>query len=94
MIALTSIQKKTKKARYNQQVGILKELERQHKKSQDPEVLPLIKKVSGEKDYILRDETEKRARFLKQTYYESGPKATKLLANDCVNNNLLIQSIR
>lgn len=42
--------------------------------------LQQIKKTRGEMDEILRGEIEKKARFVKQTYNESGPKATKLLA--------------
>lgn len=39
-----------------------------------------IKKTREEINEILRTYIEKRARFVKQTYYESGPKATRLLA--------------
>lgn len=36
--------------------------------------------IRGEIDEILWGDIEKRARFVKQTYYEAGPKETRLLA--------------
>lgn len=43
-------------------------------------VLKQIKEIRGEVDEILGGDREKRARFVKQNYYEAGPQATRLLA--------------
>ena len=39
-----------------------------------------IKEVKDQISYILNDELEKKLRFVKQSFYELGPKATKILA--------------
>jgi len=43
-------------------------------------LLPKIKEIRDNIDRILTTEVEKKTRFLKQSYYEVGPRATKLLA--------------
>ena len=58
----------------------LAELEKKHKNTEDQSVLQQIKTTREEINEILRTDIEKRARFVKQIYYESGPKATRLLA--------------
>ena len=44
-----------------------------------------MKTIKGEIDTILRGEIEEKLRFVKQEYYETGPKATGLLAR-CAGN--------
>lgn len=80
LIALTTSQKRARLAIYKHKVERLQELEKKHKNTKKQSVLQQIKKTREEINEILRTNIEKRARFLKQTYYESGPKATRLLA--------------
>lgn len=80
LIALTTSQKRARLAIYKHKVERLQELEKKHKNTKKQSVLQQIKKAREEINEILRTDIEKRARFLKQTYYESGPKATRLLA--------------
>ncbi len=58
----------------------LKELEQQHSKSKDPQLLLQIRPLKQEIDKIYCDEVEKNLRFTKQRYYEAGSKASKLLS--------------
>lgn len=39
-----------------------------------------MKTIKEEIDKLLKDEIEKKLRFVKQQYYETGPKATRILA--------------
>uniref|UniRef100_A0A671XN45 Reverse transcriptase domain-containing protein n=1 Tax=Sparus aurata TaxID=8175 RepID=A0A671XN45_SPAAU len=61
------------------QARLLK-IEKQHKTTQDPSLLSKIKEIRDNIDRLLTTEIEKKTRFLKQSYYEVGPRATKLLA--------------
>ena len=56
------------------------EIEHLHKRRGDPSLLPQIKEARNSIDKLLNIEIEKKTRFLKQSYYEVGPKATRLLA--------------
>lgn len=80
LITLTTSQKNVRLATYKHRVEKLRELEKKNIKTQYQSALQQIKETRGEIDEILRGEIETRARFVKQTYYESGPKATRLLA--------------
>lgn len=51
-----------------------------YQNNQNIQLLQEMKTIKGEIDEILRGEIEKKLRFVKQEYYESGPKATRLLA--------------
>ena len=75
-----SIKQKKKIKEYNNLVLDLSNVEQQHKKNRDPELLVHIKQLRKQMNDLLEQEIEKTARFYKQTYYESGPKAAKLLA--------------
>ena len=80
LIAITSNQKKVKQATYFALSGKLKNLEVEYQNTQNSQLLQEIKSIKGEIDEILRGEIEKKLRFVKQQFYETGPKATKLLA--------------
>ena len=80
LIAQTAHLKRTRLELYQNVTGQLKELERQHKNTNDPETLRKVKDVRGKIENILLIEVEKKARFVKQAYYEGGPKANILLA--------------
>lgn len=58
----------------------LKNLEQAHSISKDSSILKQMRPVKQESDKILNEEIEKTLRFMKQSYYEAGPKASKLLA--------------
>lgn len=55
-------------------------MEQQHKQSKDPRILNQVKEVRKKIDDILLEEVERKATFIKQTYYEGGSKATKIMA--------------
>lgn len=58
----------------------LLDLEQQHRKNKDPQLLLQMRPIKQEIDKIYCDEIEKKLRFTKQRYYEAGSKASKLLA--------------
>lgn len=60
----------------------LKQLEQKHKENRkvDSKVNKRMNEVRKEINNLLQHEVETKARYLKQNYYESGPKAMKLLA--------------
>lgn len=74
LIAITSNQKKLKQAAYLDLTGRLKNLEIKYQNTQNIQLLQEMKTIKGEIDKILRGEIEKKLRFVKQEYYESGPK--------------------
>lgn len=80
LIAITSTFKKEKKAHYEKLISELKQLEHKHKHNANKEVMSQMGEIRKEINNLLQLEMEKKARFLKQTYYESGPRALKLLA--------------
>lgn len=65
---------------YKKLVNQLTTLEQQHKSNKDDTVLQQIISVRREIDDVLRLDAEKKLKFIKQTYYESGCKSTKYLA--------------
>ena len=80
LICRAAYNKKNRLKLYQKKIEELKKLEQQHKDSIDAGVLQQIKEVKTKVNEILGDEVEKKSRLLRQTYYESGSKATKLLA--------------
>lgn len=55
------------------------ELDQDYQNTNDPKVYQQIKVLKTKRNDILLDEVEKRNKFLKQSYYETGSRATKLL---------------
>lgn len=80
MIALATSIKKAKTAEYNKLILDLSQVEQQHKKNSDPKLLTQNRQLWARIGDILEQEIEKKSRFMKQAYYESGPRAAKLLA--------------
>ena len=78
--ARTAHLKRTKLELYQNLTGQLKEFEKQHKNTNDPEALAKVKETRSKMDKIQLTEVEKKVRFVKQAYYERGPKAITLSA--------------
>ena len=77
LIARTAHLKITKLALRQKWTGQLKEFEKQHKNTNEPEALAKVKETRSKIDKILLTEVEKKVRFVKQAYYEGGPEANK-----------------
>lgn len=55
-------------------------MEQKHKLKADRQTQALISEIKKKINELLQQEEEVKARYLKQNYYESAPKATRLLA--------------
>lgn len=80
LIAITSYQKKLKQMKYLDLTKKLKKLEIEFQNNQNTQLTQEIKTIKGEIDKLMKQDIEKKLRFVKQDYYEIGPKATRLLA--------------
>ena len=80
LIAITSGLKKTNIARYQSLQTELKMTEHRHKESPEDNTKQQLKEIRHKINVLLQQEVEMKTRYLKQTYYEVGPKAAKLLA--------------
>ena len=64
--------KKVRLGNYEKLITKLRNLEHQHKNNKEGSILQQISLTRQNIDDILSDEIEKKLRFTKQTYYESG----------------------
>lgn len=80
LIAEAAHVKRLKLDPYREYKGKLRELEQDYQNRSDPKICQQIKDIKAKINDILLDEIEKKNKFLKQSYYEAGSKATKLLA--------------
>ncbi len=80
IIAKTTLIKKNKRERYSDLSAEMRELEQQFQKTNDPKIYKQIKDIKTKITELLLDEYGKKCTYLKQNYYEIGPRATKLLA--------------
>ena len=81
LITRTAFRRKMKRLLYDQLQGKLEQLEKQQSQDNNKDlIMNQIKDVRKQIENILNDEIEKKLRFTKQTFYESGPKATRMLA--------------
>uniref|UniRef100_A0A3B1K1Q0 Reverse transcriptase domain-containing protein n=1 Tax=Astyanax mexicanus TaxID=7994 RepID=A0A3B1K1Q0_ASTMX len=80
IIARAAQRKKVKNLNLLALQGKLRELEQQQTVTKGQHIISQIRTVKQEIDKILSEEVEKNIRFMKQRYYEAGPRATKLLA--------------
>lgn len=80
LIAKAAFQKKTKLERLHNLENRLKTLEKLHSQNKDPLLLTQMQPIKQDIDKIYCENIEKNIRYMKQRYYEAGPKAAKLLA--------------
>lgn len=80
LIAKSALLKRMRQERLNRLQLDLKQLERNHKDSQDPNTYLQLLKKKNEINEIYSQEIQKKLVFLKQKYYETGNKSAKLLA--------------
>ena len=80
LISRTAFLKKLKRSKYDELEEKLRKLERQQSKEGDQGLKNQIKELKDQINNILNEELEKKLRFTKQSFYESGSKATKILA--------------
>ena len=81
LITRTAFRQKMMRLRYDQLQEKLEKLEKQQPQDDNKDlIMNQIKEVRKEIGDIMTDEIEKKLRFTKQTFYESGPKATRILA--------------
>lgn len=80
LISWSARKKKEKEKQINDLTAKLKYLEIRHMKYNDTDVLNQIKGTKQTLNNIYESQMEKRAKFIKQAFYENGPKSKKLLA--------------
>lgn len=80
LISRTSYINKTKRLKYDKSQQQLRILEKQQQTDHSDELVEQIKIIRKDIDNMASEEMEKKLRFTKQIFYESGPKATKILA--------------
>ena len=80
LISLSAAMKKAKENRLNQLEKKLGELEKRHSENQSEQIMCEIKEIRNHISNCYKDELDKKYKYLKQSYYEVVPRATKLLA--------------
>ena len=65
-------------------------LEREHVAGKDPNILNKINTIKKELNGIYEEELEKKAKFIKQRYYEYGPKTPGVEAKESTGRGLHI----
>ena len=80
IISITAFIKKAKAQTLTDLQNKLLELEQLHSKQKTPLLLQRMRSIKQEIDQIHSEELERKLRFMRKKYYETGSKATKLLA--------------
>ncbi len=80
IIMWASQKKKEKIKRLNDLINELDTLEQKHIETNDPSLLEQISVIKSEINKKLDDKVELKLKYIKQTYYENGPRAKKILA--------------
>lgn len=80
LIMWSSIKKREKQKRINDLLQELKDLEIKHMELNDPKSLDQIKLTKQNLNKIYDSHEEMKAKYIKQRYYDNGPRAKKLLA--------------
>ena len=80
IIMWTSQKKKEKLKQLTDLTNKLDTLEQKHIETNDPAILEQISVVKSELNKKLDDKVELKLKYIKQTYFENGPRAKKILA--------------
>ena len=80
LISRTAYLIKSMRSKYDELEEKLRKLEKQQPKDEDKGLKKQIKELKVQINNNLNDELENKLRFTKQSFYASGPKATKILA--------------
>ena len=80
LISRTSYINKMKRLKYDKLQQQLRKLEKQQQIDHSDELAEQIKIVKKDINNMASEEMEKKLQYTKQIFYESGPKATKILA--------------
>ena len=80
LISRTSYINKMKRLKYDKLQQQLRKLEKQQQIDHSDKLAEQIKIVKKDINNMASEEMEKKLRYTKQIFYESGPKATKILA--------------
>lgn len=80
LIMWSSIKKREKQKRIKDLLQELKNLEMKHMELNDPKLLDQIKLTKQNLNKLYDSHEEMKAKFIKQRYYDNGPRAKKLLA--------------
>lgn len=81
LISRTVHLRKMRRLKYDQLEKELERLEKQLPKNDNKDIIEKqIKDIRKQIENLIKTETEVKMRFMKQTFYESGPRATRILA--------------
>ncbi|KAJ0068167.1 hypothetical protein NL108_017171 [Boleophthalmus pectinirostris] len=80
LIMWSSLKKKEKESSIKNMLDKLKLLEIKHMQNKDSATLKKIEETKQVLNKLYEDQIEKKFKFMKQKYYENGPKSKKLLA--------------
>lgn len=80
IIAISSRLKKERLSEQNKLEKEIKDLESEHKQTNNPQVLGILKETRQKLDDLLTFKTEGALRFINRKYYEMGNRASRLLA--------------
>lgn len=80
LISRTAYLNKMKKKKYEELGELLRTLEKMQQRDKSKGLANQLKNVKDQLDNLAKDEIEKKLRFTRQTFFESGPKAARILA--------------
>lgn len=80
IISFASAKKRERAAKQQELEYTIKNLEKQHKQTSNPQLLNKIKNARREYNSLIADKIEGNLRFINQRYYEHGNRASRLLA--------------
>ena len=86
LIMCSSRKKKEKEKQLSELTTKLKILERKHMEQNGPHILEEINTTKQKLNKILDNQVEIKLKYIKQSFYENGPRAKKCWHGSCVNN--------